>query len=107
MCPENSRVCIQKQHTVDSTACFGGFDELARLFLVNRNPLGKRIPVNSEHSGGLCKVMFVAFEGFHYVELFKLVYGLLQQYLAVQHVIDQGFQAFAHISEVGQGRKPK
>jgi len=61
---------------------------LPLLSAVGIDPLGNRVPVDTE---GFCRVrdaFFVSDEGFFDVELFKLVERFIQKDMAVEHVFN-------------------
>ena len=58
---------------------------------------GESISVNAEDFGGIREVFSVSRQRLFDIDLFKLRYGLIQQYLTVKHFIDQGFELGAHL----------
>ena len=68
----------------------------SRLLLVGSYSLGDGISMDSERPGSFGGVVFVAGEGFLDIELFEFVDCLGQQYVAVEHFINESFQSSAH-----------
>jgi hypothetical protein len=53
--------------------------------------------VDAERGGGARKVLFVAREGLLDVELLELGEGLVEHDLPVEHLVNQGLKAGAHL----------
>lgn len=49
--------------------------------------------MDAEDGGRVREMLFVAREGFLYVELLKLAERLIQQDVAFEHFVDQGFES--------------
>jgi hypothetical protein len=70
------------------TASLGRTCRKAIGFFVGSDSLGERISMNAKDFGGSGKVFLMAFQSLLNVELLEFRDGLLQENLAVQHLIN-------------------
>ena len=56
--------------------------------MVSRYPFGKRISMNTKDFGCISEVFLMPGKRFFYIKSLKLRYSLVQEDLAIQHLID-------------------
>ena len=69
----------------------------ALFFVVGGDALGEGVSVDSQHFRCIRKMFSMPGESLLDIDLFKLRHRFIQQNLAVQHFIDQGFELGAHL----------
>ncbi len=68
------------------------------LFLIGGDALGKGVAVDTEDGGGVRDVLLVPRHGLLYVELFEFAEGFIQKDVALEHLVDQGFESSTYQS---------
>ena len=68
------------------------------LSFISRDALGEGVAVDAQDGGGVGDVLLVAREGLFYVELLEFAHSLIQEDVAFEHFVHQGFEAIVNQS---------
>ena len=60
---------------------------------VGGDAFGESVAMDAEHRGRIGEVLLVPAEGFFNVELFELAQRLVQKDVAIEHFVDEAFEA--------------
>jgi hypothetical protein len=66
------------------------------VLVVEGDPFGEGVAMDSEYGGGVRDMMVVLVERFFDVELFEFREGLVEENSTFQHFVDQRFQSGTH-----------
>ena len=68
------------------------------LSFIGRDAFGEGVAVDAQDGGRVREVLLVAREGLLYVELLEFADGLIQEDVAFEHFVNQGFEAIVNQS---------
>ena len=68
------------------------------LSFIGRDAFGEGVAVDAEDGGRVREMLFMTREGLLYIELLKLAYSLIEEDMAFQHLVNQGFETVVNQS---------
>ena len=78
--------------------CFRLLRRLSFLSFISGDALGEGVAVDAQDGGRVGDVLLVAREGLLYVELLEFAHSLIQEDVAFEHFVHQGFEAIVNQS---------